>query len=99
MSVFNINFEYRSVSEITELCTKLLDFWIFQIIFLILWIALVIFSIMYLFPALRIVFNKKIQEKQRLSKKQALKQILIQKEIENEMEKEIELETQKNHKT
>lgn len=99
MEVFNVNFEYRSVKEVLENSDLILNFWIIQIIIFILIISLVVFWILYLFPSLKIVFNKKNQEKQKLSKKQALKQILIQKEIENEIEKEINEENQKNHNT
>ncbi len=92
MSNIDIEYKYRTVSEIMEKTTALSNFSLIEIGILILLLVCIITLVIYIAPLLE---NHAIERKKEIEKKKkklSLQQILVTKEIEQEIENEIKEE-------
>ncbi len=98
MSNINIEYKYRTVSEIINSVKMILDFSVIEFIILGILIMLILSFILYFWPILQILWLGRKKETEKKKKKLSLQQILITKEIETEIENEIKKEQEEKLK-
>lgn len=99
MSNIDIEYKYRTVTEIMENITPLWNFSIIDIGILVLLLVSMATLIIYIAPLLENRWINRKKEIEKKKKKLSLQQILVTKEIEQEIENEIKEEQEARLKT
>ena len=90
--MIGFSYIYKSSDEVLQSASHLSNMSLWDILWLIISILLVIACICIIFPSIIIIYEYKQQKKEKRNKKKLLTQILLQKEIEDEVGKEIQIE-------
>lgn len=89
-----IEYNYRTIDEIIKALHSYSDFWILDLLILLIISAFIVGTVLYLVPGWKAMRKLRKSQSERDKKKLALKQILIQKEVEQEIENELKLEAE-----
>jgi hypothetical protein len=83
-------YTYLPSEEVMKNVLYIKDFWVIEIIILVILLYLVFIAINYIFPFLYLKKQEKSFTKEKDKKREFIKKIALQREIEDEIEKEID---------
>ena len=85
-----IKYEYTKTATVFKEMTNITEYWIIEILILIIWVAIIISLVFFVIPKISIFMMKSNKLKEKEKKKKLIDKIILQKNLEDLIRREIE---------